>query len=166
MNGSSQAMWTVWGIVEAPVERVARVLCAVHPGPADDHNGLLVTLEGPAEHGAIVLAGGPKRFVAAVTEPATSMDVEVDQEQHRVAVQGHLWYRGVYTVEPYERGSRLVYEVYNIAPTVMRALVPLWQSPFHRQMGWRLARVLRVLGDRLDCAAYLGAGAESDACLA
>src|SRR5262249_17973679 len=94
VNGSTQALWTVSGIVEAPVEHVSRLLCTVRPGRADEHNGLVVSLEGPPEHGAITLTGGPQRFVASITEPATTFDVEVDQEHHRLAVQGHFWYRG------------------------------------------------------------------------
>lgn len=155
MNGASQAMWTLAGVVEAPVEQVLGVLFNVRPGRVDGDNGLVLSTEGPAEYGAIVLEGGPHRFTATAGQPAvTSVNVEVDREGRRLVVQGHFWYRGVYTLEPHERGSRILYRVYNVAPGVPQWLVRLWQFQFPRRMRNRFQRLLHAVGGRLACAAY------------
>ncbi|MBX5445176.1 SRPBCC family protein [Sphaerobacter sp.] len=155
MNGQRQARWIVSGIVEAPVEAVADVLCAIQAGPVNDHNGIVLATEGLAAFGEIVLSGGPRQFTATVgTPPVTSVEVDVDREHRRVAVQGHFWYRGIYTVEPHERGSRIVYRAENIARGVVGRLVPLWQRRFDRDMRERLARLLQAMGTILGCAAY------------
>jgi len=155
MNGQRQARWIVSGIVEAPVEAVADVLCAIQAGPASDHNGIVLATGGLAAYGEIVISGGPRHFTATVGKPpVTSVEVDVDRQHRRVAVQGHFWYRGIYTVEPHERGSQIVYRVENIARGPVGRLVPLWQWRFDRDMRERLARLLQAMGAVLGSAAY------------
>ena len=117
--------WLATGVVEAPVGAVFTALLAVGP------------------------AGGADR-----SEPRYAPTVEVDETRHTLAVQGHWWYRGVYTVHEDPVGSRLEYRVHNIA-THLRWAVPLTQRGLPQQMHRDLTRLLHTIGRQLNCAAYL-----------
>src|SRR2546421_345676 len=50
--------------------------------------------------------------------------VRIDRSARRLVVEGDWWFRGVYSVEPHERGTLVVCRVYDIARTA-RLLVPV-----------------------------------------
>jgi hypothetical protein len=82
---------------------------------------------------------------------------EVDHVNRTVAIQGGWWYRGEYTLEPHDKGTRIVHRVYNVAQRG-RWAVPLANKFF---IGFRdrtrtgLADQLAAYGATLECAAYL-----------
>lgn len=155
MDERTRTRWKVTGVVEAPVERVAELLLDVRPGPASGANTLVLSTASVAAMGRIVLHGGPRLFTAVIGQPpATSIDVEVDQDRRSIAVQGHRCYRGVHTVESRERGSLLVHRVDNIAAPTTRWIVPLMQRRQLHTMRQDLERLLAAIGERLGCATY------------
>jgi hypothetical protein len=145
MSRRAQAGWTVAGVVEAPVDEVWAALLAVGPVAA------LV------DTSAVARAGASEVLRTTVGQPgAGRTHLEIDPRQHRIALQGDWWYRGVHTVEPHPRGSRVVYRVYNIAPGVGRWAAQLVQGPQHaRTMQAQHRELLQTLGARLGCAAVL-----------
>lgn len=139
-----KAQWQVAGIVEAPVSTVWALLPENIPslGPAVRH----------------LTSGDGRDFQAfKLTTPREDrVYVEIDQRAHRIAVQGEWWYRGVYSVESHERGSLVVYRVYNIAPGAGWWAARLVQEPQHaREMGRYLAKTLATICDRLGCQFHL-----------
>jgi hypothetical protein len=135
--------WLVCGVVEAPPEAVFAALLDVGP-IAGAHR----------EPDTSTDAGGVQRYRASIGEPASTVNVEVDQREHMLAVQGNWWYCGVYTVRPCPDGSRLEYRVHNVA-TYLRWAVPLMQRRLPRQMHDDLAALLQTIGRHLNCAAHL-----------
>ena len=117
--------WLATGVVEAPVGAVFTALLAVGP------------------------AGGADR-----SEPRYAPTVEVDETRHTLAVQGHWWYRGVYTVREDPRGSLVEYRVHNVARRG-RWVVPLMQRRLPHDMRRDLAALLESIGRHLDRPAYL-----------
>jgi hypothetical protein len=83
----------------------------------------------------------------------TTVTVEVDPAQRTLAVQGHWWYRGVHTITPHPRGSRLDYRVHNMA-SWGRWMVPLMQWRLPTRMRRDLDELLRMIAEQLGCAAY------------
>ncbi len=143
MSTRTQAGWTVFGMVAAPVAQVWAVLLASTP------------LLSPADKQAAARAAGPEPFIAACAQPGGGR-VEVDPRRHRLAVQGEWWYRGEYTVEPHPRGSLVVYRVYNIAPGAGWWAAQLVQGPGHaRTMRGHLHDLLQGIGDHLRCESSL-----------
>ena len=88
-----------------PGRRVQMVSGVVEAEPAAVWPSLLATVEpGMRSAGAIIQA---------------------DAERRVLSVSGHWWFRGEYAVSPHERGSLVVYSMFNIAPPLSRWLVPL-----------------------------------------
>jgi len=134
--------WRATGVVEAPVDEVFEQLltAGIIPPGADRATA----------RSAAVDADGRERFRAPIGDPpVTSVDVEIDRTARTLAVQGHWWYRGVYAVQPHPRGSRIVYQVHNIAPNASRWVVPLMQFRLASQMRGELDQLLHTIGARL-----------------
>ncbi|MBX5481614.1 MAG: SRPBCC family protein [Myxococcaceae bacterium] len=78
---------------------------------------------------AVELVGGPGRFAVTVTRKSGEVGrctLEVNAPVRSVAVQGEWWFRGELRVEPAALDrSRLVLEVFNVAPGWGRHLAPL-----------------------------------------
>ncbi|MEU4829888.1 hypothetical protein [Streptosporangium sp. NPDC023615] len=142
------------GVVEAPPDRVGRLVLAVRPGPVGPDNLWLLTA-----HGGVV-SGGPERFTLGT--PAHAMTVEVSgsggngrEGVDTIAFQGGWWYRGEYTVAPHPRGTLLTHRVRNVA-TRWRWGVPLANRffvGFRRDTRRGFAEALRLIGDELGCPA-------------
>lgn len=139
-----KAQWQAAGVVEAPVSEVWALLPESIPSL------------GPAVRR---LTSGDERDIQAfelATPREGRVHVEIDRRAHRIAVQGEWWYRGVYSVEPHERGSLVVYRVYNVALGASWWAARLVQGPQHaREMGRHLAKTLAAVCDRLGCSFHL-----------
>jgi hypothetical protein len=140
-----KAQWSVSGIVEAPVDKVWEALVDVTPGLP------------PTVKDAIAHQDETRPFTTTVGKPGESrIKIEVEKQQHSIAIEGEWWYRGVYSVETHQKGSLLVYSVYNIAPGSTRWMAQLVQGPQHaRTMNQQLEDLLKTIGSKLHCAVYL-----------
>jgi len=146
--------WLATGVVEAPVNAVFAALLAAGPA-ADAHHNPAHNTNASGDSDAIL------RYQAPIGNPPYTATVEVDQKRHTLAIQGHWWYRGVYTVREDPRGSMVEYRVHNIA-TRGRWAVPLMQRRLPRDMRRDLATLLQAIGQHLDCPAYLSADGDQD----
>jgi hypothetical protein len=88
-------------------------------------------------------------------ENESKLHVEVDQERHYVALQGEWWYRGVYILSPHERGCMLQHQVYNVAGSFSRWMVPLMNSKLDVQTKDEARRVLNEIGKHLKCETFI-----------
>jgi hypothetical protein len=148
--------WTVAGVVEAPADEVFACVCAI--GPAGSGH-----LAGPPGPGTTTGTDGALRYTAPIGQPpVATVTVEVDPARRTLAVQGHWWYRGVHTVAPHPRGSLVQYRVHNVA-SWGRWMVPLMQWRLRTRMRRDLDQLLRMIGERLGCAAYRVQGSPSEA---
>jgi hypothetical protein len=141
--------WLATGMVEAPVNAVFAALLAAGPA-AGAHN-----TNAFGDSDAVL------RYQAPIGNPPYTATVEVDQKRHTLAIQGHWWYRGVYTVREDPRGSVVEYRVHNVA-TRGRWAVPLMQRRLPRDMRRDLAALLQTIGRHLDCPAYPSADGDQD----
>jgi hypothetical protein len=91
-------------IVEAAPETVAAVLLDVRPG---GRSPLVAT--GPIEPDTDV----GDDFVVVL--PGSRLTVRIDRVARSVTQQGEWWYRGVTSVDPDPRGSRLTHRIFNVA---------------------------------------------------
>ncbi|MEU1877588.1 hypothetical protein ABZ470_09750 [Streptosporangium sp. NPDC020072] len=158
----------VAGVVEAPPDRVGRLILTVGPGPVGRDNAwLYASNEGTVEpyggtaapYGGTVASyagtaeGGPRRFT--LRAPAHTMTIEVTGAT--LAVQDGWWYRGEHTVEPHPEGTLLIHRVFNVAEQG-RWAVPL-ANRFFAGLGDRtrngFAEGLRRLGLELGCGTRL-----------
>jgi len=138
VNKRAQPQWMAAGIVEAPVAKVWEVLIEINP------------LLSEAEKQAIVRQDAPLHTTSAVGK------LEIDKQHHHIVLEGAWWYRGMHSVEPDARGSRVVYGIYNIAPGIGWWMAQRVQGPqAARDMGKQLHDLLLTIGSRLDCKAYL-----------
>jgi hypothetical protein len=89
------ALWSVAGVVAAPVGSVWEALVASIPALAGE------------DVRALVHSTSPQVVNAALGDPLSdaSIRVQVDPDRHCVTVEGQWWYRGETSVEPDERGS-------------------------------------------------------------
>jgi len=146
--------WLATGVVEAPVNAVFAALLAAGPAANAHHNPAHNT-NASRDSDAVL------RYQAPIGNPPYTATVEVDQKRHTLAIQGHWWYRGVYTVREDPRGSLVEYRVHNIA-TRGRWAVPLMQRRLPRDMRRDLATLLQTIGQHLDCPAYPSADGDQD----
>jgi hypothetical protein len=137
--------WLATGVVQAPVDVVFAALLTVGPAAVTHHD--------PHDTKARADSDGVLRYQAPIGDPAHPVTVEVDQHRHTLAVQGHWWYRGVYTVRECPRGSLVEYRVHNVA-TRGRWAVPLMQHRLPHHMRRDLAALLQTIGRHLDCPAH------------
>jgi hypothetical protein len=135
--------WLATGVVEAPVHSVFAALLVVGPVPGTHHNHADARAD----------SDGVLRYQAPIGDPAHTVTVEVDQHRYTLAIQGHWWYRGVYTVRECPRGSLVEYRVHNVA-THGRWAVPLMQRRLPHHMRRDLAALLQIIGRHLDRPAY------------
>ena len=145
MQDTTQAKWTLRGVIEAPVSQVWETLLEGAAGLT------------PADRQQIAREVGPQRFTNTSGPGGGKLYVAVDKQRHTLALQGEWWYRGVYTVEPHAQGSLLVYRVYNIAPGPGRWLVPLVHRAqnYDAQIRRQFQQMLQAIGARLGCATHL-----------
>src|SRR5262249_33167811 len=134
MTGKPQ--WIVTGIVEAPVEKVWTDLLNGNPYLS------------AADREAIARQIGVFRTTAGNAMEGF-VKIEVDKRQHSSAMEGQWWYRGIHTIEPDQKGSRIVYSVYNIAPISTRWMAQLVQGPQNaRNMPHQLQELLTAIGSQ------------------
>jgi hypothetical protein len=138
--------WQATGVVQAPVDAVFAALLRVGPAAVTHHDPAHDTND-RADSDSVL------RYPAPIGDPTDTVTVEVDQHRHTLAVQGHWWYRGVYTVRECPRGSLVEYRVHNVA-TRGRWAVPLMQRRLPHHMRRDLAALLQIIGRHLDCPAY------------
>jgi hypothetical protein len=142
--------WLAAGVVEAPVRDVFAALLEVGPVP---HAHLNTSTRADSD--------GILRYRAPTGGSAYTVTVELDQNRHTLAVQGHWWYRGVYSVRDSPYGSLVEYRVHNVA-TRGRWAVPLMQRRLPQQMRRDLAALLRTIGQRLGRPAHLSPDVDHD----
>ena len=106
------------GVVEASPELVAGVLLDVRPGGRSP-----LATDGTIEH------SDGDEFV--MLRDGSRVTVIVDRAARSVTQQGEWWYRGVTTVEPDPRGSRVVHQIFNIAPGHRWAVRMVSRGPLH-----------------------------------
>ncbi|MEV6597424.1 hypothetical protein AB0M36_11240 [Actinoplanes sp. NPDC051346] len=128
------------GVVEATPDEVAAVLLDARPG-------------GRSPIAATGSAKPSKGDEFTVTRDGSTMTVTIDRAARSVAQQGEWWYRGVTSVEPDDRGSLVVYRIFNVAPGHRWAVRFVSRGPLHAAPT-AFAKLLGGLGERLDCAAY------------
>jgi len=91
-------------VIEAPPDEVAKILLDVRPGGRSPI----------AAHGEVAETDPGDDFV--VVQDGSRLTVSVDRARRSVTLQGEWWYRGVTSVEPDPRGSRVVHRIFNVAP--------------------------------------------------
>jgi hypothetical protein len=128
------------GVVEAAPDEVAGVLLDARPG---GRSPLAAT-------GSAVPARGDEFTV--VLEGST-ITVTLDRAARSIVQQGEWWYRGVTSVEPEERGSLVLYRIFNVAPGHRWAVRFVSRGPL-AAAPTAFAKLLGGLGEQLDCAAY------------
>ena len=128
------------GVVEAAPDEVAGVLLDARPG---GRSPLAAT-------GSAVPARGDE---FTVVREGSTITVTLDRAARSIAQQGEWWYRGVTSVEPDERGSLVLYRIFNVAPGHRWAVRFVSRGPL-AAAPTAFAKVLGGLGEQLDCAAY------------
>jgi hypothetical protein len=128
------------GVVEAAPDDVAGVLLDARPG---GRSPLAAT-------GSATPARGDE---FTVTLEGSTITVTVDRAGRSIAQQGEWWFRGVTSVEPDERGSLVLYRIFNVAPGHRWAVRFVSRGPL-AAAPTAFAKVLGGLGEQLDCAAY------------
>ncbi|GAA3929641.1 hypothetical protein [Actinoplanes auranticolor] len=128
------------GVVEAAPDDVAGVLLDARPG---GRSPLATT-------GSATPARGDE---FTVTLEGSTITVTLDRAARSVVQQGEWWYRGVTSVEPDERGSLVLYRIFNVAPGHRWAVRFVSRGPL-AAAPTAFAKLLGGLGEQLDCAAY------------
>ncbi|MFC4585321.1 SRPBCC family protein [Sphaerisporangium corydalis] len=106
-------------VIRTPLDKVLDLVMAVRPGRVGRDN-LWLLADGVRE---FVLSGGPERFDAH-SGGQHLLYIDVDRARRTIGVQGHWWYRGEYSFDPDNAGTRVTYRVLNVAPH-LRWAVPL-----------------------------------------
>ena len=128
------------GVVEAAPDDVAAALLDARPG---GRSPLAAT-------GSATPARGDE---FTVTLEGSTITVTLDRAARSVVQQGEWWYRGVTSVEPDERGSLVLYRIFNVAPGHRWAVRFVSRGPL-AAAPTAFAKLLGGLGEQLDCAAY------------
>src|SRR5690349_5077076 len=128
------------GVVEAAPDEVAGVLLDARPG---GRSPLAAT-------GSAVPSKGDE---FTIVREGSTITVTLDRAARSVTQQGEWWYRGVTSVEPDDRGSLVLYRIFNVAPGHRWAVRFVSRGPLHAAPT-AFAKLLGGLGERLDCAAY------------
>jgi hypothetical protein len=123
-------------VIEAPPEQVAELLLDVRPGGRSPiaTSGVVVDTE-PGDDFAVVRDG-------------SRLTVTVDRAARSVAQQGEWWYRGVTSVEPDPRGSRVTYRIFNVAAAHGWAVRFVSRGPLNAAPQ-AFAETVRDLGEQL-----------------
>jgi len=128
------------GVVEAAPDEVAGVLLDARPG---GRSPLAAT-------GSAVPSRGDE---FTVVREGSTITVTLDRAARSVTQQGEWWYRGVTSVEPDDRGSLVLYRIFNVAPGHRWAVRFVSRGPL-AAAPTAFAKLLGGLGEQLDCAAY------------
>ena len=128
------------GVVEAAPDEVAGVLLDARPG---GRSPLAAT-------GSAVPSRGDE---FTVVREGSTITVTLDRAARSITQQGEWWYRGVTSVEPDERGSLVLYRIFNVAPGHRWAVRFVSRGPL-AAAPTAFAKLLGGLGEQLDCAAY------------
>ncbi|GAA2641173.1 hypothetical protein [Paractinoplanes durhamensis] len=123
-------------VVEAPPERVAEILLDVRPGGRSP----------------VVTGGDGDEFV--LTDRGSRITVTVDRQARSVSRQGEWWYRGVTSVEPDPRGSRVVHRIFNVAEKNGWAVRWVARGPLNAAPA-AFAETVAGLGEQLGVAAWV-----------
>ncbi|MFF1398871.1 hypothetical protein ACFVZD_34310 [Streptomyces sp. NPDC058287] len=141
--------WEVDGTLGAPVAAVAELLLAVAEGRVGDDNLLLMARASAARQGAMTVVAGPGAgvFHAELAGPVEPLEIQVDRERSRVAVQS--WYAGVHTVTASPAGSRVTHRVHRVLPGHPGFAAGIAEIGLRVRMARDLRQVLDVIADRL-----------------
>jgi hypothetical protein len=129
-------------VVEAPPDRVAELLLDVRPGGRSPM----------AATGEVTETDTGDDFV--VVKDGSRLTVSVDRANREVALQGEWWYRGVTSVEPDPRGSRVVHRIFNVAQGRGWAVRFVSRGPLNAAAG-SFAETVRRLGELLGVSAWV-----------
>ncbi len=158
MAGTDKPRWVISGVIEAPVDEVAKILFDIRPGRATADNDVLHYATYMKWWGGapLIVEGGPTDYRVKMDKPGGHVDkFTVDRDRLTLTSQGNWWYRGVHSLEPHERGTRIVHRVYNIAPGAGQFIVPLMQLRLKSEMKDGMKRLFDQLGKRLKAKAYV-----------
>ena len=129
-------------MVEADPDAVAGVLLDVRPGGRSPL----------ATSGTIAETDVGDEFV--VIKDGSRLSVTVDRAARSVSLQGEWWYRGVTTVEPDPRGSRVVHRIFDVASGHGWAVRFVSRGPLNAAPA-EFAAQIRRLGDILGVATHV-----------
>ena len=130
------------GVVEAPPDQVAKILLDVRPGGRSPI----------AARGEVADTDPGDDFV--VVRDGSRLTVRIDHAARSVSQQGEWWYRGVTSVEPDPRGSRVVHRVFNVAQGHGWAVRFVARGPLNRAPT-AFAELVHGLGELLGVAAWV-----------
>ncbi|MGB3632501.1 MAG: hypothetical protein WA982_00520 [Rubrobacteraceae bacterium] len=127
-------------MVNAPPERVWRSLLNNTTG-----------LSG-VDQRAIARHEGPQPYVTHSSSEAGELGIKVDEQKQTVTTEGGWWYRGTFSVEPYEAGgSHVIYAVENVATGVGWWIARFIQGlNYTRQMEQDLQETINAIESELD----------------
>jgi hypothetical protein len=137
-----QPMYTQMAIADVPAEKALQVLFNMRGDAAANRSAYLMA----RAHVELTVRrdGDYLTFNCGGEQPA-NFDGWIDKEGRRLVLQGHWWYRGEFIVEPDGAGSRVIYNVYNIAPRSSRWMVPLMQRRFPVTMKSSLETLAEII---------------------
>jgi hypothetical protein len=92
-----------------------------------------------------------------IVRAGSRITVSVDRAARSVALQGEWWYRGVTSVEPDPRGSRVVHRIFNVAQGHGWAVRFVARGPLNAAPK-AFAETVLALGERLGVAARVVQG--------
>ncbi|MGW3206849.1 hypothetical protein [Streptomyces sp. NPDC001135] len=145
------ARWEVHGTLAAPVPAVAALLLTVTEGRVGDDNLLVLARASAARQGAmtVVTGSGADAYRAELAGPVEPVEVQVDRDRSRVAVQS--WYAGVHAVTACPAGTRVTHRVHRVLPDHPGFAAGIAEIGLRARMSRDLRRVLDVIADRLGC---------------
>jgi hypothetical protein len=121
------------------------------PPPRRVRVALVNLLERPAKHTELrayagSVTGAPDEVFARLRARLEGAEghFAADAVSRRIVQQGDWWYRGEYRVQPDDRGSRVEYEIVNVAQTAHR-LAPITGRDVLRSAPAAFAALLRDL---------------------
>ena len=143
--------WEVHGTLDAPATAVAAYLLAVAEGRVGDDNVLVLARASAARQGAmtVVAGSGAGAYRAELAGPIEPVEIEVDRDRSRLAVQS--WYAGMHTVSACPEGSRVTHRVHRVLPDHPGFTAGIGEIGLQARMSRDLQQVLGVIADRLGC---------------
>jgi len=132
------------GLIEAPPDEVAKILLDVRPGGRSPI----------ATRGEVTETDPGGDDFVVVVQDGSRLTVSVDRARRSVALQGEWWYRGVTSVEPDPRGSRVVHRIFNVAQGSGWAVRFISRGPLNSAPR-TFAELMHGLGELLGVAAWV-----------
>ncbi|WP_030441664.1 hypothetical protein [Actinoplanes subtropicus] len=129
-------------VIEAAPDEVAKILLDVRPGGRSPI----------AIRGEVAEAGPGDDF--EMVQDGSRITVSVDRARRSVTLQGEWWYRGVTSVEPDPRGSRVVHRIFNVAQGHGWAVRFAARGPLNSAPR-TFAETVHTLGELLGVAAWV-----------